>query len=140
MPGKLVGAIDMYDKYTFVEVPREYGKEVLEAMKNAKIKGRSVNMEPANQKYKRNKKPRVRMIFRISLTRDFFVMLLSDHCPILLTILRLIFIKKNAVAHTDTSSAIGNAHHTRLTLPDCANRYAAGSRITNCLAMDMHIL
>ena len=38
MPGKLVGAIDMYDKYTFVEVPREYGKEVLEAMKNAKIK------------------------------------------------------------------------------------------------------
>ena len=50
MPGKLVGAIDMYDKYTFVEVPREYGKEVLDAMKNAKIKGRSVNMEPANQK------------------------------------------------------------------------------------------
>ncbi len=50
MPGKLVGAIDMYDKYTFVEVPREYGKEVLEAMKHAKIKGRSVNMEPANQK------------------------------------------------------------------------------------------
>ena len=67
------------------------------------------------------------MIFKISLIRDFFVMLLSD-------------LKKNAVAHTDTSSAIGNAHHTRLTLPDCANRYAAGSRITNCLAMDMHIL
>ena len=72
------------------------------------------------------------MIFKISLIRDFFV--------ILLTILRLIFIKKNAVAPTDTSSAIGNAHHTRLTLPDCANRYAAGSRITNCLAMEMHIL
>ena len=50
MDGKLIGTIDMYDKYTFVEVPREYGKEVLEAMKNAKIKGRSVNMEPANQK------------------------------------------------------------------------------------------
>ena len=48
MPGRLVGAIDMYDKYTFVEVPAEYGKEVLNAMKNAKIKGRSVNMEPAN--------------------------------------------------------------------------------------------
>ena len=32
MPGKLVGAIDMYDKYTFVEVPCEYGKEVLQAM------------------------------------------------------------------------------------------------------------
>ena len=50
MPGKLVGAIDMYDKYTFVEVPREYGREVLEAMKNVKIKGHSINMEPANQK------------------------------------------------------------------------------------------
>jgi len=50
MPGRLVGAIDMFDKYTFVEVPREYGKEVLDAMKNAKIKGKSVNVEPANQK------------------------------------------------------------------------------------------
>ena len=50
MPGRLVGAIDMYDKYTFVEVPAEYGREVLNAMKNAKIKGRSVNMEPANSR------------------------------------------------------------------------------------------
>ena len=50
MPGRLVGAIDMFDKYTFVEVPREYGKEVLNAMKHAKIKGKTVNMEPANQK------------------------------------------------------------------------------------------
>lgn len=50
LPGKLVGAIDMYDKYTFVEVPREYGKEVLLAMANAKIKGKSINIEPANQK------------------------------------------------------------------------------------------
>lgn len=50
MPGKLVGEIDMYDRYTFVEVPREYGKEVLEAMKNVKIKGRFINVEPANQK------------------------------------------------------------------------------------------
>lgn len=50
MPGKLVGAIDMYDKYTFVEVPREYGREILQAMANAKIKGKSINIEPANQK------------------------------------------------------------------------------------------
>ena len=50
MPGRLVGAIDMFDKYTFVEVPREYGKEVLNAMKHSKIKGKAVNMEPANQK------------------------------------------------------------------------------------------
>lgn len=50
MPGKLVGAINMYDKYTFVEVPKEYGREVLSAMQNAKIKGKSINMEPANNK------------------------------------------------------------------------------------------
>lgn len=50
MPGKLVGAIDMYDKYTFVEVPREYGKEVLAAMGNSKIKGKTISIEPANQK------------------------------------------------------------------------------------------
>ena len=50
MSGDLVGAIDMYDKYTFVEVPREYGKEVLRAMSNSKIKGKSINIEPANQK------------------------------------------------------------------------------------------
>ena len=50
MPGKLIGTIDMFDKYTFVEVPREYAKEVVEVMKHAKIKGKSVNIEPANQK------------------------------------------------------------------------------------------
>lgn len=50
MPGKLVGSIDMYDKYTFVEVPREYASEVLKAMENSKIKGKNINIEPANMK------------------------------------------------------------------------------------------
>lgn len=50
MPGKLIGSIDMYDKYTFVEVPREYASEVINTMKAAKIKGKSVNIEPANRK------------------------------------------------------------------------------------------
>ena len=50
MEGKLVGAIDMYDKYTFVEVPSEYASDVINAMKNAKIKGKNVNVEPANRK------------------------------------------------------------------------------------------
>lgn len=52
MPGKIVGTIDMYDKYTFVEVPRENAREILEAMNHAKIKGKSVAVEPANQKAK----------------------------------------------------------------------------------------
>ena len=50
LDGKLVGTIDMYDKYTFVEVPREHARDVLNAMKNVKIKGKSVAVEPANQK------------------------------------------------------------------------------------------
>ena len=50
MPGKLIGAIDMFDKYTFVEVPREYARDVLDAMRHAKIKGKSIAIEPANQK------------------------------------------------------------------------------------------
>jgi len=50
MPGKLIGTIDMYDKYTFVEVPREHASDVIQTMKSAKIKGKSLNIEPANRK------------------------------------------------------------------------------------------
>ena len=50
IPGNLVGTIDLYDKYTFVEVPRDVASDVLEAMKNAKIKGKVINVEPANRK------------------------------------------------------------------------------------------
>lgn len=50
IPGKLIGSIDMYDKYTFVEVPREYASDVIDVMKNAKIKGKSISVEPANRK------------------------------------------------------------------------------------------
>lgn len=47
MPGRLVGSIDMYDKYTFVEVPRDQADIVLNAMNHVKIKGRNVRMEVA---------------------------------------------------------------------------------------------
>ena len=50
MPGKLVGSIDMYDKYTFVEVPKENANDVLRAMDHTKIKGKAINIEPANHK------------------------------------------------------------------------------------------
>ena len=43
--GRLVGSIDMYDKYTFVEVPQDCAEDVLECMKNARIKGKSIHME-----------------------------------------------------------------------------------------------
>ena len=50
MPGKVIGSIDMYDKYTFVEVPKEYAADVIQVMKSVKIKGKSLNIEPANKK------------------------------------------------------------------------------------------
>ena len=50
MPGKLVGAIDMMDNYSFVDVPAIHAEKVLKAMNdNVLIKGRRVNMEKANQ-------------------------------------------------------------------------------------------
>ena len=50
IPGRMVGSIDMYDKYTFVEVPEENAEAVLKAMKNAKIKGKNIRMEVAGSK------------------------------------------------------------------------------------------
>ncbi|MFU0824416.1 DEAD/DEAH box helicase [Clostridium sp.] len=48
--GKLIGKIDIYEKFTFVEVPKEYAREVLNIMKNNTIKGKKINIEPANAK------------------------------------------------------------------------------------------
>ncbi|MHB0886727.1 MAG: DEAD/DEAH box helicase [Bacillota bacterium] len=45
--GGLIGAIDIYDDFTFVEVPKEVGRAVLEAMQHASIQGRGVHAEPA---------------------------------------------------------------------------------------------
>lgn len=48
--GSLIGAIDMFDGYTFVEVPIENAQDVITAMKKAKIKGKPICVEPANSK------------------------------------------------------------------------------------------
>ena len=50
IPGRMVGSIDMYDKYTFVEVPGENADVVMKAMKHVKIKGKSIHMEAANMR------------------------------------------------------------------------------------------
>lgn len=47
--GKLVGAIDVHEKFSFVEVPKEVTKKVLKAMDKAKIKGKHVHIEIANK-------------------------------------------------------------------------------------------
>ena len=40
----------MHDKYSFVEVPRAVAADVLCGMKRAKIKGKTISMEPANKR------------------------------------------------------------------------------------------
>ena len=50
IPGGVIGMINIYDRFTFVEVPRDVAGQVLAAMKEASIKGRSVNIEPARKR------------------------------------------------------------------------------------------
>lgn len=47
IPGNIIGMINIYDKFTFAEVPIEYASRVLSCMHQAIIKGRRVNVEPA---------------------------------------------------------------------------------------------
>ena len=48
--GGNIGAIDIYENFSFVEVPREDGQQVLTTMNNNFIKGKKINMEPAQAK------------------------------------------------------------------------------------------
>ncbi len=50
LPGKLIGAIDIFDRFTFVEVPKEYSAEVMEAMKNYNLKGKKIIIQRSNKK------------------------------------------------------------------------------------------
>ncbi len=47
IPGRAIGAIDILDAYTFVDVPTEFVERVITALGNAKIKGRPVHAEVA---------------------------------------------------------------------------------------------
>ncbi len=60
LPGKLIGSIDMHDKYTFVDVPKDHAREVIYSMRNVKIRGKSVRMERASQKSYADRKWKVR--------------------------------------------------------------------------------
>ncbi len=47
VPGKAIGSIDIYDRFTFVEIPAQYRDQVLERMAQATIRGRPVNIRVA---------------------------------------------------------------------------------------------
>ncbi|MCU0469820.1 MAG: DEAD/DEAH box helicase [Arcicella sp.] len=47
IPGNTLGQINIFDKYSFVDVPKEYANTVLNRMEGASIKGKRVNVEIA---------------------------------------------------------------------------------------------
>ncbi|HVF98618.1 MAG TPA: DEAD/DEAH box helicase [Chloroflexia bacterium] len=48
IPGRAIGAIDIYDRVAFVEVPADDRDRVLEALRNTTIKGRKLQVEVAD--------------------------------------------------------------------------------------------
>lgn len=46
--GDDIGKINVLDKYTFVQIPGRYVNELLDSMREKKIKGKNVNIEIAN--------------------------------------------------------------------------------------------
>ena len=47
VPAKEIGRINIYDKFSFLEVPMDSAEKVLNAMRRCTIRGYKVNMEPA---------------------------------------------------------------------------------------------
>ena len=47
IPGRTIGAIDIHDTFSFVDVPADAAERVIDALNNASIKGRPVNVEVA---------------------------------------------------------------------------------------------
>lgn len=52
IPKKMVGKIDIYDKFTFVEVPEDMADQVVDSLTDKRIKGSRVKVERANPKRK----------------------------------------------------------------------------------------
>jgi ATP-dependent RNA helicase DeaD len=50
VPGRIIGQIDIFDEFTFVDVPKGFAKEIITLMKNKKIKGKKISIERAKQK------------------------------------------------------------------------------------------
>lgn len=49
IPGRAIGAIDIMDTYTFVDVPDNMAQQVISAMNSSAVKGRPVNVEVASE-------------------------------------------------------------------------------------------
>jgi ATP-dependent RNA helicase DeaD len=47
IPGRAIGAIDIYDHFAFVEIPAEYQERVLQAMQRTRIRNQRINLRVA---------------------------------------------------------------------------------------------
>ena len=50
VPGKAIGAIDIYDRFTLVDVPSEFTDQVLEQMRNSRIRSQKANVRVADSR------------------------------------------------------------------------------------------
>lgn len=50
VPGRMIGSIDIYDRFTFVEIPNDFAQEVLTVMNGNQIRGNKLFVEPASPK------------------------------------------------------------------------------------------
>jgi len=48
VPGKAIGAIDIYDRFTFVDVPSELVQQVLSQMSSTRVRGQNANIRLAS--------------------------------------------------------------------------------------------
>ncbi len=48
VPGKEIGAIDVFDRYTLVDIPAEYVGQVLDLMQHSRIRKEKLNIRPAS--------------------------------------------------------------------------------------------
>lgn len=48
VPGKSIGAIDVFDRYTLVDIPAEYVEQVLDLMKHSRIRKETLNIRLAS--------------------------------------------------------------------------------------------
>lgn len=57
VPGKAIGSIDIYDRFTFVELPAQYRDRVLQRMARTTIRGRPVEIRLATPESRPRKSP-----------------------------------------------------------------------------------
>lgn len=54
IPGRVIGDVEIYDNYTFLDIPKKYVQKVLKGMKNKKIRKINVKVEIAKNNKKSN--------------------------------------------------------------------------------------